>query len=124
LDWRLAIKLRPKLIDSSPLPAAEKPSKQPSPESEAKFGAGASAFPVTPRPRRITEARDSIESLENRDPTVFEIRKADHRKKFTTGIPERTQITMFDLVGLFFVFGSRVARFLLVQHTKRGGGIY
>ena len=48
----------------------------------------------------MTEARDSIESLENRDPTVFEIRKADHKKKFTTGIPERTQITMFDLVRI------------------------
>ena len=48
----------------------------------------------------MTEARDSIESLENRDPTVFEVRKADHKKKFTTGIPERTQITMFDLVRI------------------------
>ena len=91
-----------KSIVSSPPPSsapAGESSVTVSPEFEAK-----SPPPVSPAPaqrqRRITEARDSTEGLENKDPTVFEVRKADHRKKFTTGIPERTQITMFDLVSI------------------------
>lgn len=88
---------------SPPPPPSLAPTEKqpkPSPDSEPK---ASGPIMVAPRQRRITEARDSIESLENRDPTVFEIRKADHKKKFTTGIPERTQITMFDLVSQILI---------------------
>jgi len=39
-----------------------------------------------------------LESIENKDPSVLEVRKADFKKKFNTGVPERTTMTMFDLV--------------------------
>ena len=53
------------------------------------------------RPRRITEAQESLaDGLENLDPTIFESRKADHKRRLTqSGIPERTNMTMFDLVS-------------------------
>ena len=31
-------------------------------------------------------------------PTVFDVRKADHKKKFAKDVPERKRITMFDLI--------------------------
>ena len=52
--------------------------------------------PPTPttRIRRLTESQDKP----NQGPTVFDQRKADHKKKWENGIPERTKITMFDLI--------------------------
>ena len=50
--------------------------------------------PQVPRSRKITESSEKP-SL---PPTVFGQRKADHKKKFDEGVPERTRITMFDLI--------------------------
>jgi hypothetical protein len=51
--------------------------------------------PSTPtRIRRLTESHDKP----NFNSTVFDQRKADHKKKWENGIPERTKITMFDLI--------------------------
>jgi len=51
--------------------------------------------PSTPtRTRRLTESHDKP----NFNSTVFDQRKADHKKKWENGIPERTKITMFDLI--------------------------
>ena len=50
--------------------------------------------PQVPRTRKITESSEKP-SL---PPTVFDQRKSDHKKKFGDGVPERTRITMFDLI--------------------------
>ena len=49
------------------------------------------------RTRRITESSTAAEKP-SLPPTVFDQRKADHKKKFVEGVPERTRITMFDLI--------------------------
>jgi len=60
------------------------------------------SLPITPnRTRKLTET--SITSMAEKlaltaNPTVFDQRKADHKKKFNDGIPERTKLTMFDLI--------------------------
>ena len=48
------------------------------------------------RTRKITESSSAEKAL--LPPTVFDQRKADHKKKFVEGVPERTRITMFDLI--------------------------
>ena len=51
---------------------------------------------VMRKPRRLTESRDT--PFPQLGPTVFDVRKADHKKKFAKDVPERKQITMFDLI--------------------------
>ena len=46
------------------------------------------------RTRKMTESSEKP----GLPPTVFDQRKADHKKKFVEGAPERTRITMFDLI--------------------------
>ena len=48
------------------------------------------------RPRRMTETKDF--PVQHLGPTVFDVRKADHKKKFAKDVPERKKITMFDLI--------------------------
>lgn len=65
--------------------------------------------PMSPRPmsrpRRLTESRD----LAPLPPSVYDKRKADHKKKFTKGVPERTKMTMFDLIYYNPLEGSRMS---------------
>ena len=80
---------------SSPVPHLPPPSSQ-------------SYLPVNSnRIRKLTaESSISIASMAEKlniagstaNPTVFDQRKADHKKKFNDGIPERTKLTMFDLI--------------------------
>jgi hypothetical protein len=65
--------------------------------SENSDGVSPAAAPPS-RTRRLTESKDDSAILKNLGPTVFDQRKADHKKKFVDGIPERTRITMFDLI--------------------------
>ena len=53
---------------------------------------------LTPRTRKLTESSSIGIGTPNVNPTVFGQRKSDHKKKFTDGIPERTKMTMFDLI--------------------------
>jgi len=55
-----------------------------------------------------TETQQGAEKI-SQEPTVFDKRKADHKKKFTQGPPERTKITMFDLIYYNPNGGSRMS---------------
>ena len=52
--------------------------------------------PTIRKPRRLTESKDA--PSQHLGPTVFDVRKADHKKKFAKDVPERKSITMFDLI--------------------------
>jgi len=71
------------------------------------------SLPLIPnRTRKLTET--SIASLAEKlalttNPTVFDQRKADHKKKFNGGIPERTKLTMFDLIYYSPSDGNRMS---------------
>ena len=51
---------------------------------------------VIRKPRRLTESKET--PFQQLGPTVFDVRKADHKKKFAKDVPERKQIKMFDLI--------------------------
>lgn len=53
-------------------------------------------LPLVRKQRRLTETKDA--PLTQLGPTVFDVRKADHKKKFAKDVPERKKITMFDLI--------------------------
>ncbi len=86
-----------KAIHHAPIPSPVLRTRQLSgPGQEQPFSP-----PPPTRTRRLTESRDSIclaPGTPAPGPTVFDQRKADHKKKFVDGIPERTKITMFDLI--------------------------
>ena len=60
------------------------------------------------RKRRLTETSATGAEIA-KDPTVFVKRKQDHKKKFTEGVPERTKMTMFDLIYYNPESGARMS---------------
>ena len=72
------------------------------PTSPRKFSLSSHAspkpehLPLVRKQRRLTETKDA--PLTQLGPTVFDVRKADHKKKFAKDVPERKKITMFDLI--------------------------
>ena len=90
------------------------------------------------RTRKLTaESSISIASMAEKlniagstaNPTVFDQRKADHKKKFNDGIPERTKLTMFDLIYYNPSDGNRMSTSTSVRSSRapsidgrQGGG--
>ena len=62
---------------------------------------------TTPRPARIRRTTESRSTLGDR--TQFQRRKMDHKKKFSGGVPERGNLTMFDLIYYNPTYGQRMS---------------
>ncbi|TRY74874.1 hypothetical protein TCAL_07132 [Tigriopus californicus] len=78
----------------------------------------------SPAPKRATEPKEPCLTSPLHDPqaqqlahshhhshpaSVFHRRRADHKRKFTQGVPERGQMTMFDLIYYNPQHGSRMS---------------
>ena len=79
------------------------------------------------RTRKLTaESSMSIASMAEKlniagstaNPTVFDQRKADHKKKFNDGIPERTKLTMFDLIYYNPADGNRMSNSTSLRSSR------
>ena len=49
-------------------------------------------LPLVHRQRRLTDSKEV--TFQQLGPTIFDVRKATHKKKFAKDIPERKKITM------------------------------
>lgn len=75
-------------------PKASVPSPKPSITTSPILKEAISA-PLTPKPTRV---RRNTEGKSNNEKSQFMRRKLDHKKKFMRGVPERQNMTMFDLI--------------------------
>ena len=79
------------------------------PRSAARDEDEPSPRSIKSRQRRLTETSTTGGAAPPNESTMFDKRKADHKKKFTQGIPERTKITMFDLIYYNPTSGNRMS---------------
>ncbi len=99
---------------ASPVKRASLSGEPPSPASirsrHLSTASVTSDFGFGGRHRRPTESSRAGEGSGNALPaSVFNKRKADHKKKFNNGIPERSKMTVFDLIYYNPSDGSRMS---------------
>lgn len=80
-----------------------------SPPTSPSWERAKSPGPVNSNGGGTRRATDTKEPVNHHPASVFHRRRADHKKKFTQGVPERGQMTMFDLIYYNPQNGSRMS---------------